>query len=129
MPEPARLDPARPLDRRRPAVGPVGPARPVGRLLLGGRLGDPGADLHADLKRRVRIPHPQAPGIPLEVHPQPPQARLDPAQVVGIVGTDPDLQQPAPLGRPQRQLLAAVGGGETRPRPGRSPTRRSPKSS
>src|SRR6202007_3132574 len=61
---------------------------------------------------RVRITYPQTLGIPLELHPQPPQVRLDPAEVVGVVGTDPDLQQPAPLGRPQRQLLAALRGGQ-----------------
>ena len=41
---------ARSIAGARP-FGPVGPARPVGRLLLGGRLGDPRADLHADPKR------------------------------------------------------------------------------
>src|ERR1700677_4760605 len=112
VPEPARPDPACPLYRRGPAVGPLGSARSVGRLLLGRSLGDARTDLDADVKRRVRITHPQARRIALEVHLESAQARLDPAYVVKIIGADADLQQLAPLSRPQRQLLAAVGGGE-----------------
>src|ERR1700734_1117219 len=46
------------------------------------------------------------PRVAREPPPEPARARLDPAQVGGIVGADRDLQQPAPLGRPHRQLLA-----------------------